>query len=55
VGRAIPQPLGDARWWWHFADIRTPDTFAQAGFFVSDGKTIGYVHELSKKRHVRND
>ena len=30
-----------------FADIWTPDTFAQAGFYVSDTKTPGHVYELS--------
>ncbi|MGI4756943.1 MAG: glycosyl hydrolase family 28-related protein [Janthinobacterium lividum] len=36
-----------------FADIWTPDTFAQAGFFVSDTKTPGHVYELSNEHHVR--
>jgi sugar lactone lactonase YvrE len=38
-----------------FADIWTPDTFAQAGFYVSDTKTPGYVYELSNEHHVRNE
>jgi len=38
-----------------FADIWTPDTFAQAGFFVSDTKTAGHVYELSTEHHVRNE
>ena len=38
-----------------FADIWTPDTFAQAGFFVSDTKTPGHVYELSNEHHVRNE
>ena len=36
-----------------FADIWTPDTFAQAGFSVSDTKTPGHVYELSNEHHVR--
>jgi Pectate lyase superfamily protein/SMP-30/Gluconolactonase/LRE-like region len=36
-----------------FADIWTPDTFAQAGFYVSDTKTPGHVYELSVEHHVR--
>ncbi len=36
-----------------FADIWTPDTFAQAGFYVSDTKTPGHVYELSNEHHVR--
>ncbi len=38
-----------------FADIWTPDTFAQAGFFVSDTKTPGHVYELSNEHHVRTE
>ena len=38
-----------------FADIWTPDTFAQAGFYVSDTKTPGHVYELSSEHHVRNE
>jgi len=38
-----------------FADIWTPDTFAQAGFFVSNTKTPGHVYELSNEHHVRNE
>jgi len=33
-----------------FADIWTPDTFAQAGFYVSDTKTPGHVYELSNEQ-----
>ena len=36
-----------------FADIWTPDTFAQAGFYVSGTKTPGHVYELSNEHHVR--
>ncbi len=38
-----------------FADIWTPDTFAQAGFYVSDTRTPGHVYELSNEHHVRNE
>jgi sugar lactone lactonase YvrE len=38
-----------------FANIWTPDTFAQAGFYVSDTKTPGHVYELSNEHHVRNE
>jgi sugar lactone lactonase YvrE len=38
-----------------FADIWTPDTFAEAGFYVSDTKTPGHVYELSNEHHVRNE
>jgi hypothetical protein len=36
-----------------FADIWTPDTFAQAGLYVSDTKTPGHVYEISVEHHVR--
>jgi hypothetical protein len=36
-----------------FADIWTPNTFAQAGFYVSNTKTPGHVYELSNEHHVR--
>lgn len=38
-----------------FANIWTPDTFAQAGLYVSDTKTPGHVYELSSEHHVRNE
>ncbi|MGH9343597.1 MAG: glycosyl hydrolase family 28-related protein [Terriglobia bacterium] len=38
-----------------FADIWTPDTFAQAGLYVSDTATPGHVYELSCEHHVRNE
>ena len=38
-----------------FADIWTPNTFAQAGFLVSDTKTPGHVYELSTEHHLRNE
>ncbi|HEX4751122.1 MAG TPA: glycosyl hydrolase family 28-related protein [Bryobacteraceae bacterium] len=38
-----------------FADIWTPNTFAQAGFVVSNTETPGHVYELSNEHHVRNE
>lgn len=38
-----------------FADIWTPDTFSQAGMYISDTKTEGHVYELSSEHHVRNE
>lgn len=36
-----------------FANVWTPNTNAQAGFYVSDTKTPGHVYELSAEHHVR--
>jgi sugar lactone lactonase YvrE len=38
-----------------FADLWTPNTFAQDGFVVSNTKTPGHVYELSNEHHVRNE
>jgi hypothetical protein len=38
-----------------FADIWTPNGYAQAGFYVSDTSTPGHVYELSNEHHVRNE
>jgi len=38
-----------------FADIWTPNTFAQSGFLVSNTRTPGHVYELSTEHHVRNE
>jgi hypothetical protein len=38
-----------------FADIWTPNTFAQTGFLVSNTKTPGHVYELSNEHHLRNE
>jgi len=38
-----------------FADIWTPNTFAQSGFLVSNTKTPGHVYELSNEHHLRNE
>ncbi len=36
-----------------FANVWTPDTFAEAGFYVSDTDTPGHVYELSAEHHMR--
>lgn len=38
-----------------FADIWTPNSFAQAGFYVSNTETPGRVYQLSNEHHVRNE
>ena len=38
-----------------FANIWTPDTYAQAGMMISDTETPGRVYELSSEHHVRNE
>jgi hypothetical protein len=38
-----------------FANVWSPNTFAQAGFYVSDTKTPGHVYEMSVEHHVRNE
>ncbi len=38
-----------------FANIWTPNTYAQAGFYVSDTKTPGRVYQLSNEHHVRTE
>ena len=38
-----------------FADIWSPNTFAQAGLYVSDTTTPGHVYELSVEHHVRTE
>ncbi len=38
-----------------FADIWSPDTFAQSGLYVSDTRTPGHVYEISVEHHVRNE
>ena len=38
-----------------FADIWTPDTFAQAGLYISDTSTPGHIYELSAEHHVRTE
>ena len=38
-----------------FADVWSPDTFAQAGFYVSNTSTPGHIYEVSVEHHVRNE
>lgn len=38
-----------------FADVWTPNSFAQAGFYVSNTDTPGHVYQLSAEHHVRNE
>ena len=38
-----------------FANIWTPNTFAQAGFYVSNTSTPGHVYQLSSEHHVRTE
>ena len=38
-----------------FADIWSPDTYAQAGMYISNTSTPGHVYELSSEHHVRNE
>ncbi len=38
-----------------FVDIWTPDTFAQAGLYVTNTSVEGHVYELSSEHHVRNE
>jgi sugar lactone lactonase YvrE len=38
-----------------FADIWTPDTFAEAGLLISNTSTPGQIYELSCEHHVRNE
>ncbi|MGZ3299037.1 MAG: SMP-30/gluconolactonase/LRE family protein, partial [Asticcacaulis sp.] len=38
-----------------FADIWTPNTYAQAGFYVTNTSTPSHVYELSAEHHMRNE
>jgi hypothetical protein len=38
-----------------FANIWSPNTFAQSGFYISDTKARGRVYQLSAEHHVRNE
>jgi sugar lactone lactonase YvrE len=38
-----------------FADVWSPNTFASAGFYVSDTDTPGHVYEMSVEHHARNE
>lgn len=38
-----------------FVDIWSPDTYAQAGFYISDTTTPGHVYEVSIEHHLFNE
>ncbi|CAN5347725.1 hypothetical protein BH10PSE4_BH10PSE4_19880 [soil metagenome] len=38
-----------------FANVWSPNTFASAGFYISDTKTPGHIYEVSVEHHVRNE
>ena len=38
-----------------FADVWSPNSFAQAGLYVSDTSTPGHVYEMSVEHHARNE
>ncbi|PZQ56454.1 MAG: gluconolaconase [Novosphingobium pentaromativorans] len=38
-----------------FADVWSPNTFAQAGLMVTDTSTPGHVYEMSVEHHARNE
>jgi sugar lactone lactonase YvrE len=38
-----------------FTDVWSPNTFAQAGFYVTDTDTPGHVYEMSVEHHARNE
>ena len=38
-----------------FANVWSPNTFAQAGFYVSNTRTPGHVYQMSVEHHVRNE
>ena len=38
-----------------FANVWSPNTFASAGFYISDTKTPGFIYEVSVEHHVRNE
>jgi sugar lactone lactonase YvrE len=38
-----------------FADVWSPNTFAQSGLHVTNTRTPGYVYEMSVEHHARNE
>lgn len=38
-----------------FANVWSPNSFAQAGFYITDTKTPGHVYEMSVEHHARNE
>lgn len=64
TGDPDPKRRWDSQWYslWitdggggTFKDIWTPDTFAQAGVYVSDTRTPGRMYAISIEHHVRNE
>jgi sugar lactone lactonase YvrE len=61
---ADPQQRWNSQYWslWiteggggTFKDIWTPNTFAQAGTYISDTSTEGRIYAMSSEHHVRNE
>jgi len=38
-----------------FTDVWSPNSFASAGFYISDTKTPGHLYEVSVEHHARNE
>jgi len=38
-----------------FANVWSPNTFASAGFYISDTSTPGFIYEVSVEHHARNE
>ncbi|WP_369059004.1 glycosyl hydrolase family 28-related protein [Caulobacter sp. 73W] len=38
-----------------FANVWSPNTFASAGFYISDTSTPGFVYQVSVEHHARNE
>jgi len=38
-----------------FANVWSPNTFASAGFYISNTSTPGHIYEVSVEHHVRNE
>jgi len=68
LGARSGDPVADGRWdaqypsiWvtdgggGTFADVWSPNTFAQAGFMVTNTSTPGHVYEMSVEHHARNE
>ena len=64
TGPADPRQRWDSQYWslWitdggggTFKDIWTPNTFAQAGTYISDTSTEGRIYAMSIEHHVRNE
>ena len=64
TGDPDPKRRWDSQYWslWitdggggTFKDIWTPNTFAQAGLYVSDTATEGRIYAMSSEHHVRNE